>query len=396
MKKAKLFFCFLFLAIAVSLSAQNRQVSGTVTDQSGEPLAGVAVIVDGSRVGTATDANGKYSLNVRGGDALRFSLYGMRDAIVAIGDNSTINVVMEEDTIGLDEAVVTATGMTRQEKTLGYASTTVRSDEIMKGHAPDALSGLSGKVAGVQISNSGGTGTSQKVIIRGFSSLRSNQPLYIVDGVPITNSTSGSFDLNNAIDFGNSGADVNPNDIASITVLKGASATALYGSRASNGVIVITTKRGEQNEDIKVTYEGSVMASNVLRIPNLQQKFGQGWFYSYDGNIFENYSYTENGSWGICWTVARLSGVPVHPGTTMPILLTPHSITRRIHSRTSIPLVLRLPTPSPFRVVANPPVSWHLTAISIPMVSCPATTTTTRDTTSLSVATPPSKTVWLG
>ena len=298
MKKAKLFFCFLFLAIAVSLSAQNRQVSGTVTDQSGEPLAGVAVIVDGSRVGTATDANGKYSLNVRGGDALRFSLYGMRDAIVAIGDNSTINVVMEEDTIGLDEAVVTATGMTRQEKTLGYASTTVRSDEIMKGHAPDALSGLSGKVAGVQISNSGGTGTSQKVIIRGFSSLRSNQPLYIVDGVPITNSTSGSFDLNNAIDFGNSGADVNPNDIASITVLKGASATALYGSRASNGVIVITTKRGEQNEDIKVTYEGSVMASNVLRIPNLQQKFGQGWFYSYDGNIFENYSYTENGSWG--------------------------------------------------------------------------------------------------
>lgn len=298
MKKAKLFFCFLFMAIAVSLSAQNRQVSGTVTDQNGEPLPGVAVIVDGSRVGTATDAFGKYSLNVRGGDALRFSMYGMRDAVVAIGDKTTINVAMEEDTIGLDEAVVTATGMTRQEKTLGYASTTVRSDEITKGHASDALAGLAGKVAGVQISNSGGTGTSQKVIIRGFSSLRSNQPLYVVDGVPITNSTSGSFDLNNAIDFGNSGADVNPNDIASITVLKGASATALYGSRASNGVIVITTKRGEQNEDIKVTYDGSVMASTVLRIPVLQNKFGQGWFYSYEGVPFENYSYTENGSWG--------------------------------------------------------------------------------------------------
>ena len=215
-----------------------------------------------------------------------------------IGDNYTINVVMEEDAIGLDEAVVTATGMTRQEKTLGYASSTVRSDEISKGHAADALSGLTGKVAGVQISSSGGTGTSQKVIIRGFSSLRSNQPMFVVDGVPITNSTSGSFNLNNAIDFGNSGADVNPNDIESITVLKGASATALYGSRAANGVIIITTKRGQQNEDIKVTYDGSVMASNILRIPVLQQSFGQGWFYSYDGNPFENYSYTENGSWG--------------------------------------------------------------------------------------------------
>ena len=299
MKKAKLFFSALFVLLAVSLSAQNRVVSGTVIDQYGDPVPGAAVIVDGTRVGTATDLQGKYTLNVRGGEALRFSFFGMRDVVVNIGDRSVIDVVMEDDTIGLDEVVITATGMTRQEKTLGYASTTVRSDEIIKGHAADALSGLSGKVAGVQISSSGATGTSQKVIVRGYSSFSSNAPLYVVDGVPMSNSTMGYQGLNNSIDFGNQASDINPEDIESITILKGASATALYGSRAGNGAIIITTKRGEQNENVKVTYDGSVQVSSVLRIPNIQNKFGQGWFYSYDGsNVFENYSPTENGSWG--------------------------------------------------------------------------------------------------
>jgi len=299
MKKAKLFFSALFVLLAVTLSAQNRQVSGTVIDQYGDPVPGAAVIVDGTRVGTATDLQGKYTLNVRGGEALRFSFFGMRDVVVTIGDKTVIDVVMEDDTIGLDEVVITATGMTRQEKTLGYASTTVRSDEIIKGHAADALSGLSGKVAGVQISSSGATGTSQKVIVRGYSSFSSNAPLYVVDGVPMSNSTMGYQGLNNSIDFGNQASDINPEDIESITILKGASATALYGSRAGNGAIIITTKRGEQNEDIKVTYDGSVQVSSVLRIPNIQNKFGQGWFYSYEGsNVFENYSPTENGSWG--------------------------------------------------------------------------------------------------
>ena len=297
MGKAKIFLSMLLLTISTLAFAQ-KQVSGTVLDSEGAPVPGASVFVDGTNVGTVTDANGQYVLVVKGGDVLKFSFFGMRDETVQIGDKTVIDVTLSEDAIGLDKVVITATGMTRQEKTLGYASTTVRSDEIAKGHAPDALSGLAGKVAGVQISSSGGTGTSQKVIIRGYSSLRSNQPLYVVDGAPITNSTSGSFGLNNSVDFGNSGADVNPEDIESITVLKGASATALYGSRAANGVIIINTKKGLQNEDVKVTYNGSVMASQVLRIPQLQRSFGQGWFYSYDGNLFENYSYTENGSWG--------------------------------------------------------------------------------------------------
>ena len=298
MKKVKLLLTCLLAVLTMALYAQNRQISGTVTDPDGNPMPGVAVFVEGTNVGTVTDAKGAYTLNMRGGNVLKFSFFGMRDVIVPVENQSRIDVAMEEDTIGLDEVVITATGMTRQEKTLGYASTTVRSEEILKGHAADALSGLSGKVAGVQISSSGGTGTSQKVIVRGYSSFSNNAPLYVIDGVPMSNSTMGTQDLNNSIDFGNQAADINPEDIESITVLKGASATALYGSRAGNGAIIITTKRGDQNEAVKVTYDGSFQVSSVLRIPNIQNRFGQGWFYSYDGYVFDNYSPTENGSWG--------------------------------------------------------------------------------------------------
>ena len=297
MGKAKILFSMLLLTLGTMAFAQ-KQVTGTVVDESGSPVPGVSVFVDGTNVGTVTDARGNYTLTLRGGDALHFSFFGMRDQVVAVGDKAVVNVTLEEDSIGLDEVVVTATGMTRQEKTLGYASTTVRSEEIVKGHAADALSGLSGKVAGVQISSAGGTGTSQKVIVRGYSSFSSNSPLYVVDGVPVSNGTMGYQGLNNSIDFGNQASDINPEDIESITVLKGASATALYGSRAGNGAIIITTKRGSQNEDVTVTYDGSFQASSVLRIPNIQNRFGQGWFYSYDGYAFENYSPTENGSWG--------------------------------------------------------------------------------------------------
>ena len=328
MKKLKFFFTAVALmAFSIAAIAQNKQVSGTVTDSDGQPLPGVSVFVEGTNVGTVTDINGTYNLTIRGGNVLKYSFFGMRDVTVPIGDQSKIDVTMEVDAIGLDEVVVTATGMTRQEKTLGYASTTVRSEEIVKGHAADALSGLSGKIAGVQISSAGGTGTSQKVIVRGYSSFANNSPLYVVDGVPMSNGTMGYQGLNNSIDFGNQAADINPEDIESITVLKGASATALYGSRAGNGAIIITTKRGEQNEAVKVTYDGAFQMSEVLRIPNLQNRFGQGWFYSSDGYVFGNYSPTENGSWGnlldgrdVIWrpgaaeqeeTVTRVSDEPV-------------------------------------------------------------------------------------
>ena len=161
MKKVKLFMACLLAVATTALYAQNRTVTGIVTDTSGDPMPGVSVFVEGTNVGTVTDAKGAYSLNIRGGNTIKFSFFGMRDVTEPVGNRTRIDVQMEEDTIGLDEVVITATGMTRQEKTLGYASTTVRSEEILKGHAADAMSGLSGKVAGVQISSAGGTGTSQ-------------------------------------------------------------------------------------------------------------------------------------------------------------------------------------------------------------------------------------------
>ncbi len=298
MRKFVLFFMAVFGCCVCAL-AQNGKVSGTVTSADGKPIAGATVVIEGSHVGTSTNADGKYTLNVRPGDVLQVSFIGMQTQRIPVNGKTTVDVTMQDDAIGLDNVVITALGITRQERTLGYASTTIKADEIAKGHAADAMTGLIGKVAGMQISSSGGTGTSQKVIVRGYSSLAgSNQPLYVIDGVPVSNSTMGTQDLNNSIDFGNQAADVNPEDIESITVLKGASATALYGSRAGNGVIIITTKRGHQNEDVTVTYDGSFMASTALRIPQLQDKFGQGWYYDYDGGYFGNFSPTENGSWG--------------------------------------------------------------------------------------------------
>ena len=298
MRKFVLFFMADFGCCVCAL-AQNGKVSGTVTSADGKPIAGATVVIEGSHVGTSTNADGKYTLNVRPGDVLQVSFIGMQTQRIPVNGKTTVDVTMQDDAIGLDNVVITALGITRQERTLGYASTTIKADEIAKGHAADAMTGLIGKVAGMQISSSGGTGTSQKVIVRGYSSLAgSNQPLYVIDGVPVSNSTMGTQDLNNSIDFGNQAADVNPEDIESITVLKGASATALYGSRAGNGVIIITTKRGRQNEDVTVTYDGSFMASTALRIPQLQNKFGQGWYYDYDGGYFGNFSPTENGSWG--------------------------------------------------------------------------------------------------
>lgn len=211
----------------------------------------------------------------------------MQQQEVAV-QSGRIRVVMESTAQVLDEVVVTAIGMKRQEKALGYASSTLKSDDIIAAKSGSLMSGLSGKVAGVNITSAGGTGTSQKVIVRGLTSFSSNQPLYVVDGVPIENKFTGETSLNNTVDFGNAANDINPEDVESVTVLKGASATALYGSRAANGVIMITTKRAG-SEKLSVTYDGSFMGSNVLRVPQTQDKFGQGW---------GDWIPMENASWG--------------------------------------------------------------------------------------------------
>jgi TonB-linked SusC/RagA family outer membrane protein len=276
--------------------AQNKQVSGTVTDEAGELVIGASVLAKGTTVGDVTDSNGKFSFSVPVSvNTLIVKYIGYADAEVAAATN--VQVSLEVTSKSLDEVVVTAFGMTRSAKSVGYATSTVKSGELTVAIPTTVVGGLAGKVAGLSISTGGGTGTSQKVVIRGYSSLTNgaNNPLYVVDGVPVRNSYLGTSGLNNATDYGTQVGDINPDDVESVTVLKGASATALYGGRAANGVILITTKKGTLNAKVHVEYTGSVAASNVLRTPKLQNLFGEGW------PLFDE---MENGSWG-----PKLSGI---------------------------------------------------------------------------------------
>ena len=277
---------------AGSVLAQTVQVSGTVTGaDDGQPLPGVSVVVKGTIQGTVTNVNGKYSISAPADATLQFSFVGMETQEVAISGRQIINVDMSASAHELDEVVVTALGITRAQKTLGYSATTVKGDELSIMRNSNVVSSLSGKVAGLQVNaSSSDPGMASGVIIRGFSSINgSNQPLYIVDGVPLQNSTlqtSGhSIDLSG---IGNIAAD----DIESTTILKGAAATALYGSRAANGVVVITTKKGAKGEtrNFYIEYNGGLQARVISVLPTFQNDFGQGW------NGAQ--TFIENGSWG--------------------------------------------------------------------------------------------------
>ena len=281
-KRLLLILSCLFLSIGY-IAAQTTKITGTVVDDLGEPAIGVSVVVKGTTIGTVTDVDGTFSINLpEGKSTLVFSLIGMKtkEEIASAG----MRVALEQDAKVMNEVVVTAMGIQRDQKILGYAATQIKSDEISAAKSGSVMSGLNGKVAGVNISTAGPAGTSQKVLIRGISSFNNNNPLYIVDGVPITNERSGT----DYVDFGNSANDINSEDVESVTVLKGASATALYGSRAANGVIMITTKRAK-NEKLTVSYDGAFTASNVLRVMQTQDLYGQGW---------GSWDRAENGSWG--------------------------------------------------------------------------------------------------
>ena len=222
---------------------------------------------------------------------MQISYIGMQTQEVAIKPN--LKVVLRSDAQQIDEVVVTAMGIKRSEKALGYAATSVGGEKIAESRTSDVMSSLAGKIAGVQISStSSDPGASNSVIIRGVSSLSgTNQPLYVVDGVPLNNSTVYSTDgLNSGYDFGNGANAINPDDVANMTILKGAAATALYGSRAANGVVMITTKSGRKEKGVGIEYNGGVQWSTVLRLPEFQNEFGMGW----NGNHTE----LENGSWG--------------------------------------------------------------------------------------------------
>ncbi len=286
--KIKLLMAVLFLGLTNMLFAQNISVKGTVKDAANnEPLVGAYVQVKGMNTGTMTDSDGVFTIKCPQNAVLVFSYIGYAGTEVPVNNRSAIEVSLRSSNV-LDEVVITAMGMTRSQKSVGYATSTVKADDLTMAKSSSLMSGIQGKVAGVAVSTQGGTGSSQKVIVRGYSSFSNNNPLYVVDGIPMSNNFSGSDSFSDSVDFGNGANDVNPDDVESMTILKGASATALYGSRAANGVIMITTKRAKENKLI-VNYDGSFMGSNVLRVPQGQDLFGEGWPY---------WDPAENGSWG--------------------------------------------------------------------------------------------------
>lgn len=267
-------------------------VSGTVKDKNGEPLIGVSVVEKGTTNGMITDLDGNFGLSVSSPEAvLEFSYVGYNPVSVKVGDRTFFAIEMGESTQNLDEVVVTALGIKREKKMLGYAVQDIKADKLNTTGAPSVIGALSGKVAGLQM-NTAGTGLSgsTKITLRGNSSLTdNNQPLWVVDGVPFSDNSSSDASLFGGVDRGGSAVDINPEDIESISVLKGPNAAALYGSRAGNGVILITTKRGVKEKGFGVTYSGNFTWTSVASSLEQQTTYGQGKGGVFDPNVFESF-----------------------------------------------------------------------------------------------------------
>jgi iron complex outermembrane receptor protein len=273
-------------AVSVGLFAQNITVNGTVTDANGEPVIGATVVMQGNAShGTVTDIDGNYALsNVPGNATLQFSYVGLTAQTVAVNGRTVINVVMDADTELLDEVVVTALGMKRSAKALGYAMTELKGDDLNT-NLINPVSALQGKVAGVEIANSdGGLFGSTKIQIRGASTLgKNNQPIYVVDGVILSNDIKeGNPDWDSEPkDYGNALKNLNPDDFETVSVLKGAAATALYGSRGLNGAVVITTKSGRTGQGLGIQFTQTLGMDALTSQPRLQNVFGNGTLASY-------------------------------------------------------------------------------------------------------------------
>lgn len=331
MKKLLLLFA-LFVFLGAQLLAQTKLINGNVTSQvDGNPVPGVSVVAIGTAIGTITDMDGNYSLNVpENTKILMFTFVGMKTVKETIGDRTTINVGLEPDVPGLDEMIVTAFGTTRKKKTLGYSIQDVRGEELVTAREPNIVNSLQGRLSGVQITNSDGTlAAGVRILIRGMSKFNGdNQPLWVVDGVPISNPYSEP-DCYGGMDWGNNAMDLNPSDIESISILKGANAAALYGSRALNGVVLVTTKSGKPGggkQGLGITFETNWMWSNPLVLPEFQDEYGQG-----SGGEFEyvdgSYGGTNDG-WDESW------GPPLDKWLTIPQWDSPYDHTTGVRVAT--------------------------------------------------------------
>lgn len=267
----------------MSLSAMAQNITGKVTNVTdGSPLPGVTVVEKGSTKGTVTDAQGQYTLNAAAEATLIFSYLGYVSQEIPVGGRTTVDVAMKEDTKSLNEVVVTALGIQRDKKALAYSVTEVKGSEFTQARENNVANALSGKIAGVNATGlSTGPGGSSRIIIRGNGSLTgANQPLYVINGMPIDNTTPGGSATANGgqgnVDRGDGIGGINPDDIESMSVLKGGTAAALYGSRAANGVILITTKKGRAQKGIGVDFNSTFTAESIAVVPDWQYEYGQG------------------------------------------------------------------------------------------------------------------------
>ncbi|HEY3370501.1 MAG TPA: SusC/RagA family TonB-linked outer membrane protein [Prolixibacteraceae bacterium] len=315
MKKFTLLLAFFAFSLQV-LMAQTKEITGTVTSaEDGGSIPGVSVSVKGTSMGTITDMNGTYSLRVpESAQTLVFTFVGMASQEVPIGNKTIINVKMANESISVEEVVVTALGISKQRKSLGYAVQDVNGDKINDAKTGNVLSALTGRVAGVNITSSAGVaGASSFINIRGQNSISgNNQPLFVVDGVPIDNSMSysgnpddGINNLTNGVAYSNRAIDLNPDDIETVSVLKGGAATALYGLRAGNGVVMITTKKGGGEGKVVLSFSSSIAFDKVNQLPKMQSMYAQG-----SNGV---YGTSTTSSWGPKISDLRFDGATDYP-----------------------------------------------------------------------------------
>src|SRR6188768_2793617 len=314
--------CFMKQALSVLFFSfftvvQAQTVSGTVSDENGKSLQGVSVAVKGTAGGTTTDVAGQYSVPASATSTLVFSYVGYTTTEVAVSGRTVVNISMTVDTRSMSEVVVTALGITKQARSLGYSTTNVNPAELTVNRTPNVMNALQGKVAGLNISalGTGPAGTS-KIRIRGQSSISGqNNPLIVINGVPVDNTNFND----NAVatrgggvyaDGGDGLSSINPDDIESMTVLKGAPAAALYGSRAKDGVIMITTKTKGKGKGIGVTYNLNYMNETPLDFTEYQKEYGQG-----ENGAFPFSPNPTSGQWSF--------GVKFQPGQTDTLFNTP-------------------------------------------------------------------------
>lgn len=305
-------FMSLLFVVGFAFAAQaQRTVSGTVTsDESNEGLPGVNVVVKGTTVGTVTDIEGNYRLQVpETTESLSFSFIGFADQVVALDNRSTVDVVMGADVEQLSEVVVTAIGIEQSKRQLGYAVQEVDGEAIAKANETNLVNALNGKVAGVNVyGSSGAPGASANIRIRGNTSITgNNSPLFVVDGIPINNDTYSSSAVG-GVDQSNRAIDINPADIKSLTVLKGAAATVLYGIRAANGAVIITTKKGTLNTKPEVTFSTSWEVNEINKTMDLQSQYSQGRNGAYRGPLTRDLW-----SWGAPISELEFDGATDYP-----------------------------------------------------------------------------------